>query len=212
MDFESGRGATLPHDSYLRAANELYQEPGCIQDTIDSLSSSSATICQSICGSSNGFQVVPSQMNIWLIQEIVQTGGSVAFALQSALTLMSSMTYYENLGNFDRNGTVQQNFFIQATIPQSYRGLITVTITLLLHITVMGIVIFLFLTQTRFSRVGANWSTVGQLSKGDLLGKYLEISRSLGDGEVREYMKRKRVSNVVVGIDKVDGDLGVFVK
>jgi hypothetical protein len=39
-------------------------------------------------------------MHIWLVQEILRTGGSIAFALQTMITLLSGMAYYDQVSNF----------------------------------------------------------------------------------------------------------------
>lgn len=37
-----------------------------------------------------------------LVQEILKTNGSIAFALQTMITLLTSMAYYDQMGQFDK--------------------------------------------------------------------------------------------------------------
>lgn len=47
-----------------------------------------------------------------LTQEILKTGGGIAFALQSALTVAASTTYYEHARFFDNSLQINQTPFI----------------------------------------------------------------------------------------------------
>jgi hypothetical protein len=46
-------------------------------------------------------------MHIWLVQEGVSIGASVAFALQSIITVLSSMAYLDQLAQFNNNQTAE---------------------------------------------------------------------------------------------------------
>jgi hypothetical protein len=49
----------------------------------------------------------PDSMHIWLVQEVVSIGASVAFALQSIITVLSSMAYLDQLAQFNNNQTAE---------------------------------------------------------------------------------------------------------
>lgn len=58
-----------------------------------------------------------------LFQEILQTGGSIAFAVQCLVTVLSSMAYYDLRPLFNRTGSVDQQFSVIANIPVRHTGL-----------------------------------------------------------------------------------------
>ena len=49
----------------------------------------------------------PGSMHIWLVQEGVSISASVAFALQSIITVLSSMAYHDQLAQFNNNQTAE---------------------------------------------------------------------------------------------------------
>lgn len=61
--------------------------------------------------------VVPDIMHIWLIQEILRTGGSIAFALQTMITLLSSNIYYDQMGQFDKVTEANTTMYQVASVP-----------------------------------------------------------------------------------------------
>ncbi|KAK7700360.1 hypothetical protein SLS64_010968 [Diaporthe eres] len=54
------------------------------------------------CRWQNDTCVLPEDMHILLVQDILKTNGSIAFALQTMITLLSSMAYYDQMGRFDK--------------------------------------------------------------------------------------------------------------
>jgi hypothetical protein len=74
--------------------------------------------------------IAPDIMHIWLFQEMVATGGSVAFALQAMITVLSRKAYYDQIAHFDNNQPVEVAYFIMANTPQHYWGFLAVSIVL----------------------------------------------------------------------------------
>jgi hypothetical protein len=91
----------------------------------------------------------PDPMHYWLFQDIVSQGGSVAFALQSMLTTLASMTYYDQLAQFDNVGPVSQSVFIETNMPKAYCGWLVVVLMLTIHIIVSWSVMIRFIAGTR---------------------------------------------------------------
>ncbi|KAK4179161.1 hypothetical protein QBC36DRAFT_323291 [Triangularia setosa] len=52
--------------------------------------------------------------HVWLVQEILGEGGSIAFALQSMITLLSSISYYDQLAQFNNFTMSEQAFYVIA--------------------------------------------------------------------------------------------------
>ncbi|KAE9374879.1 hypothetical protein N431DRAFT_335687 [Stipitochalara longipes BDJ] len=151
----------------------------------------------------------PDIMHIWLVQEILQSGGSVAFAIQSLFTLLSSITYYDNLGGFDKIGPVQQRFLALGNIPSSYRGFIAVTTTLSLHFVLMAVVLYLFLTGTKISRLGATWAALAQAIRGET-AIYIQTADILGDEDVTKLMEEHNTAKALVKLHKIEGNVSVI--
>jgi hypothetical protein len=84
----------------------------------------------------------------------LRTGGSIAFALQSTITLLASMAYYDQLAQFDNSAPVQHTFFITANVLQHYRGFLAVMIVLAMHVLLVAYVVTWFARTLRYSMLG----------------------------------------------------------
>lgn len=155
----------------------------------------------------------PNLMHVWFVQEILQTGGSVAFALQSVLTLLASMAYYDNLGNFNKEAEVELTFFVLANVTLFFRGFLTVAAVIALHVVLMVVTIILFLTRTRLSQLGATWAALAQMLRGDAV-HYLQgrDAAKNSDGDILNAMKKNGDIATLVGIREVAGEVGVFMR
>lgn len=155
--------------------------------------------------SDNPFQLLsPELMHVWLFQEIVQSGGSVAFALQSLITLLSSMAYYDQLGQFDNKAPISQTQFVTANTPQRYGGFVAVATVLLVHLIILGIIVTMFLHGTRYTMLGNSWQSVSQVVTPETEA-YLAIASMKIDDEVKSKMKDDGVKSLRIGIDQIDG-------
>jgi hypothetical protein len=146
-----------------------------------------------------------------LFQEIMLSGGSMPFALQTLITLLSSMTYYDNIGYFDVNDTAHHTYLVLQNVPIGWYGLATVGATLAMHIVLVVVVICLFLAKTRTSRLGAAWAALAQGSSGDA-AKYLAGAELLDDDTIARRMAVQREDRILVGTRLVDGKLGVHAR
>ena len=106
--------------------------------------------------------------HIYLAQNTLKEGGSIAFARQSLITSMASLAYYDQLPQFNGLGNVSETAFILISVLVSYRGFIAVTATVLTHVLLVSIVLALFLTKTALSTVGNVWQTIAQLNNGGI--------------------------------------------
>ncbi|KAH8882172.1 hypothetical protein GQ53DRAFT_847782 [Thozetella sp. PMI_491] len=147
----------------------------------------------------------------WLVQEILQSGGSVAFVLQSLITLSSSMTYYDNLDFFDKTAEVSQVYFVQANVPVSLSGICTVFVTLALHLVIVAIVVYFFLARTKHSKLGSTWAALAQGSHGRAK-VYLEDADLADDGAIEKSMKKAGQESVRIGTTMIDGKVGVSIQ
>ncbi|ROV99087.1 hypothetical protein VMCG_06646 [Cytospora schulzeri] len=168
--------------------------------------SSSSSSSYAAAAAAAGDCVVPEAMHAWLLQETLLTGGPVSFALQSAMTLLAGMTYYDQMGQFDKVTPADTTLFRVASVPVSHRGLAIVTAALLVHLATMAVILVLFLRRTSFSRLGACWSALAQVGTGDVAG-HLRYATLLSDGQVEEELRRKAVGHEKVRLDFVGEDI-----
>ncbi|KAE9371693.1 hypothetical protein N431DRAFT_441660 [Stipitochalara longipes BDJ] len=101
--------------------------------------------------------IVPDTMHIWLFQEIIETGGPIAFALQSMITVLSSMAYYDQILQFDNNQTTQVDYIVIANTRRYCRGRLAVCIALIVHLALIVVVTLLFAKESRLSMLGNTW-------------------------------------------------------
>ena len=148
--------------------------------------------------------IAPDPMHVWLVQEMVSTGASVAFALQSIITVLSSMAYYDQIAQFNNNQTAEVDYFVIANTPQRYWGLLAVCTVLLLHIILLLIVVTVFARESRFSMLGNTWQGLSQAVTEETRD-HLSIASMMTDSEVEEKMKQDGVKRTVVGLEKIDG-------
>ncbi|KAK0640636.1 hypothetical protein B0T16DRAFT_200847 [Cercophora newfieldiana] len=155
--------------------------------------------------------VTPELEYLWLMQEILMTGGSMAFALQSLLTTLSAAAYYDQMGQFDNVSTVEQTFFTIASAPTSSAGFWVVAATVAAHLILSTVVLVLFLQSTNLSRVGATWAVLAQAAVGEG-ERYLGQAHSRTDVQLQEMMKADGVRETRAGLRRVDDRVEVFVR
>ncbi|PVH84381.1 hypothetical protein DL98DRAFT_611049 [Cadophora sp. DSE1049] len=104
-----------------------------------------------------------------IFQSSIRASGSTAKALQAILTIVNMMQYYERLQQFDVSATTHTTFMEQQLQPVHRSGLIIVTISLILHLSLVAIIVTVFISSTKLSFVGHSWYTVAQLQSDNLL-------------------------------------------
>lgn len=144
------------------------------------------------------------------MQEILQTNGSIAFALQTMITLLSSMAYYDQMAQFDKWTQAEVTFFKTAQVPVGYVGFAVVAITVLAHCILVAHCVSLFLRKTTLSRLGASWSAVAQVATGDVM-EYLEHATQASDNEVQARLKADGKESSKVCLEEVDGQVSVLI-
>ena len=149
---------------------------------------------------------------ISLVQEILQNGGSIAFAMQSIITVLTGIAYYDQLQQFNDASKITQTDFIIVTAPVKKRGLIVVSAVLGVHlILILGIILPLFLKQTTVSTLGNAWQAVAQVY-GEKTKEMLEKAPLAVDSVVEVAVKRpegekgKLINHEIVGIGLADNE------
>ena len=146
-----------------------------------------------------------------LVQEILQTGGSLAFAMQSVVTVLSELAYYQQLQQLNGISNVTTSPYVQASAPVRKRGLILVTTLLGVYILIVFCFILpIFLWQTKISTLGNAWQAVAQFIDSKtkpILDKaaLATDSQAEEDVKVRTRKKNKLKNHEIVGLFSPDG-------
>jgi hypothetical protein len=141
----------------------------------------------------------PDPVHIFLFREIVKTGGSVAFALQSLITILAGMAYYEQLGEFDNNNTVETGYYVAANSLQRYWGFLALSLVLSIHFTLVVIVVTIFTRMCHSSILGNSWHAMAQVTSGEAK-EYLDVASAMTDCEVENEIKTNGKEKILVGI------------
>lgn len=144
------------------------------------------------------------------MQEILKTNGSIAFALQTMITLFSSMAYYDQMGQFDKWTQAKVTFFQTAQVPVGYFGFAVVTITVIGHCILVAYCVLLFLRKTALSRLGASWSAVAQVATGDVR-EYLGQATQASDDDFQARLKADGKHSSKVCLEEVDGQVSISI-
>ena len=102
-----------------------------------------------------------------LFQQIFKTQGGIAFAIQSILTVFTSMSSYDQIQQFNNAKKISTTSFVVASKPASLRRIIAVTIVASVHLLLIVYVIYPFLFSSSISTIGNAWQTVAQIVQGE---------------------------------------------
>ena len=129
--------------------------------------------------------------------------GSVARAMSSLITMLSSMAYYDQMPQFERSSNTTQVFFATVLYPQSYRGFWAVVIVLATHSVLIAFVVLNFAFRSQYSFLGNHWQSIAQLHGPETEDMILE-SRMATDEEVRRELQASGDKNIRIGVRPLD--------
>ncbi|KAI1173270.1 hypothetical protein F4777DRAFT_558278 [Nemania sp. FL0916] len=142
------------------------------------------------------------------------TNDSPALSLSALLTFVSSSAYYDQFPIYTRGATGEFTLFMEVSYPQSKKGLIAVISMMIAHWLICFYVLYLFLSTTKFSRLGNAWANVAQISGSETkdileevtLASDREVAKRLmcdSEGRRRIVIKTKTVSEVKERVEAV---------
>lgn len=134
-----------------------------------------------------------------LFQQILKTQGGIAFAIQSILTVFTSMSYYDQIQQFNNANKITTTSFVVVSKPASLRGIIAVTIVASFHLLLIAYVIYQFLFSSSISTIGNAWQTVAQVAQGEAK-QLVDSARLATDDKVEEMVKTQRWKRRFVGL------------
>lgn len=116
------------------------------------------------------------QPDPWLVDlfNYFMTNRSPSIALQSIITTLAGIEYYNRLQQFDKSDPVSQVFFVDAITPGGAYGqrrttlpygFIAVMAFLVFHMILVFIITIRFIAQTAVTRIGDTWQAIAQVAK-----------------------------------------------
>ncbi|KAM0721240.1 hypothetical protein Q7P37_003528 [Cladosporium fusiforme] len=179
----------------LRNISCLWQNPPSWSNTEDSLECPDIDLASIFTGSLNA------------------TDWSAASALSTIMTILTSMTYYDQMPRFaEVVEDVALTFFEPTLFPQSLRGLSAALIVTTVHCLLVIFITLGFIASTRFTQLGNHWQTVSQLvspaTQSFLVNTTHSTDRQVKDAVVAE----GREHNLVSIVEGDSGSIGVVAR
>ncbi len=134
-----------------------------------------------------------------LFQQILKDQRGIASAIQSLLTVFSSMSYYDQLQQFNNANNITTTSFIVVSKPASVRGITAVTIVASAHLLLIAYIIYQFLFSSSVSTIGNAWQTIAQVVQGDAK-ELIDSARLATDSTVEDMVKIQRWNRRFVGL------------
>lgn len=156
--------------------------------------------CPSCDLNGNFFDPHPSLST--LFQAALEKTGSVAPAYQSVLFWLAQAQYYRALPGFDFGTNSSIVHAKTVSIPDSWLGLTAVTSILLINMTCVAVISWLFLRRTRHSIYGDVWHTIAQIVSPDTRHLIDRATRSTDDN-VKRTLKEAGSSKMSAGLYKL---------
>ncbi|KAI9711675.1 MAG: hypothetical protein M1812_007108 [Candelaria pacifica] len=147
--------------------------------------------------------IITDGMYTTLFQEIIVAGGSVAFAIQSLITVFSGLAYYDQLPQFDLEGKAEQISFIYIITPQSHRGFTAMVVVLLIHLIIVLFVTLWFALESKYTLLGNSWLGVAQVVSSETDDTIAKVTTTT-DRRVGRMLKSEDRDGRTVGIGRVD--------
>ncbi|KAI1360755.1 hypothetical protein F5Y08DRAFT_348457 [Xylaria arbuscula] len=122
-----------------------------------------------------------------LFQNIINTTGRAAVAIDTYLAILSRWWYYYLFPRFDVPGHVNVIFVAEVVLPLRWRGIIAVFVLVGVNTVVMWIIAALYVRRTRFSLAGNYWHAVAQLISKET-GPLLDKSSEMKDEDLKEQL------------------------
>jgi hypothetical protein len=154
----------------------------------------------------------PDLSVISLFQQIVTSGGSVAFALQSLYTVMTANIYYNKLPEFDAVANVYRTDFKVVNAPTQRWGFYVVLAMVAVQFGLLAVTLILFLGKTQWTYLGEAWMVVAQ-TRGMVVDN--DVLGAMGDGAVTDekvgkILKAVGRRNIRVGLGDAVSENRIF--
>lgn len=144
-------------------------------------------------------------------RSLVITNGSLATAMSTLITTLSSMAYYDQIPGFQTTDNVTQVFFENVLFPQSHLGYAAVVAVTTVHLVLVSLVIAAFVAYLQYTTLGQHWQPISQVIS--LLTETVILESSdATDKQVIERLRTEGREHLKVGIGplKCENRIGVM--
>jgi len=187
----------MPSDSFKTGLYTGFMSPF---HTITQPTQPGVLLCSSCPGEDDDR---PHRARVYAFQDVLQSTGNIALAIQSLWTMLTISEYYDRLERFDHAEAAKIASFEDALVPVGRKGFFLVMTILLIHFICVASATTLFLRHTRISILGASWQSVSQIAHGE--GEaILDIATRCSDKEVDNFMASKGISKRTVLIRLIE--------
>lgn len=125
--------------------------------------------------------------------------GSLARAMSTLITTLSSMAYYDQMPQFAQSSNASQISFTKVLFPQSRLGFCVVIGCLAVHMTLILLVTVAFGLYSKHTLLGNHWQSIAQL-RGPETDKLITRTNSSTDGEVKKIIASSGQEDISVSI------------
>ena len=144
-----------------------------------------------------------------LFQNIINTTGRAAVAIDTYLAILSRWWYYYLFPRFDVPGYVDIVFVAEIVLPLHWRGIIAVLVLVGVNTIVMWIIAVLYVRRTRFSLAGNYWHAIAQLISKETI-PLLDKGSEVKDEDLKEQLDIESEDFLVkIGRSPYDGHVTV---
>ena len=145
--------------------------------------------------SSSYGQVIEADPSIsGIFHASMATKGSIAHALSSVITVLSSMAYYDQFAQFATSTDTEQVYFTTVLYPRSAKGLAALITVISVHFVLITTVTALFATKTRFTLLRNSWLNIAQMVNAETV-PLLRKSTMSTDAAIEKMLEREGKKN-----------------
>ena len=125
--------------------------------------------------------------------------GSLARAMSSLITVLSSMAYYDQMPQFASSSNSSQVFFATVLFPQSHLGFWLIVIVVAAHTAIVGLIAIAFVLCSQHTLLGNHWQAIAQLQAPET-EDLLTRTRMATDSDVQRALRIAGYEDVRVGV------------
>lgn len=141
-----------------------------------------------------------------IFQDILQQTSQPAMALQAYWTIIYSMYYYVQAGQFDLGAPATITTFVLRFQPSTHRGFIVYSIIIMVHLVLILFITSLFLASKRQTLLSNSWQAITQIVSMET-APILEFADRATDSEFSEWIKKRGKDGSSFGI--TEGESGM---
>ena len=123
-----------------------------------------------------------------IFQDVIKSTGNPALAFQAFFTILTQMTYYDLLPQFDIASNATYSTSERVEVPNQWVGFGVVMVLLVVHAILIITAVVLFLSKTDHSLLGNAWQAVAQVSSSDTMDTVHQAS-NMTDLEVKRLLR-----------------------